>query len=780
MKAGYKIFAILGLGFMSIAVTSQAQQAVVSVPNMEGSPEKAEEKYVPREPTKKELERYALIAQIDKKWSALFDNPENGELHQDMARQYIKLGSGDIALNELMRAEALGIDRSLLLADFGKAYFLLGRYQEILDEVQFEAAAPDTYGEVYLVRAQAYYAMGDFKQAFVNFYRADTILQEDRLELNQPLAVLYNMAGEYEKAEINVDNALAKDELNADLYALKGELVHRRQGAGASYRYFARANFYKPDDIGIEAKLAGVLYDLGEKDDAMKVLRKILAQKPDDGYANFMIATLFAEGNNIRTASGYLNRAGDAYNNSVEGLLLKGKLDYATGNYSQSEQALSRLIRIKPDHVNARRILGAALMQQQKYQQAVEVLDYLADIKKLDITDLTLLGDAYLLAGDDDKASRYLSRASIENMDRLSADQVRQVEEFDNGEEFGVKLDLQSMMNKNPSVNKGLILETYQNLKKEKYKEAIENAAALIDQDRSSPIGYNLLGLGYLAMNNLDAARSNFRRAIDLDNNFNQGRINLAKLELKSGNNNEAVRTLNDILAKDEGYIPAYEQLYEMARGSGDLIAAERYLVTATLAKPDLVSVHETLADFYFEESNFEKAKSLGQKMVQEFPENPLSYKVFGKAELMLEEYVGARVNLLKSNSLNNRDGDVYVMLARAYCLSDEAEKARPLLIDGLKYASDIWPLQIELISLAKTDGDYEGSRLVVNQLKLDPATRAEAFLLEGKLFLEQDRREDAIKSYQNAAKAGARSDLVMAGLNQANANSETLIDPVQ
>ncbi|MCP5382002.1 MAG: tetratricopeptide repeat protein [Kordiimonadaceae bacterium] len=780
MKAGYKIFAILGLGFMSTAVTSHAQQTIVSVPNTERVSEKAEEKYVPREPTKKELERNALIAQIDKKWAAVFDNPGNGELHQDIARLYIKLGNADIALNELIRAEALGVDRSLLLADIGKAYFLLGRYQEILEEVSFEAAATDTYGEVYLVRAQAYYAMGDFKQAFFNFYQADVLLQEDRLEFNQPLAVLYNMAGDYDKAEYNVDKALSKDELNADLYALKGELVHRRQGASASYRYFARANFYKPDDIGIESKLAGVLYDLGEKDDAMKVLRKILAQKPDDAYANFMIATLFAEGNNIRTASGYLNRAGDAYNNSVEGLLLKGKLSYATGNYSLSEQALSRLIRIMPDHVNARRILGAALMQQQKYQQAVEVLDYLAEIKKLDITDLTLLGDAYLLAGDDDKASTYLWRASNENMDRLSADQIRQVEEFNSGEEFGVKLDLQSMMNKNPSVNKGLIIETYQNLKKEKYKEAIEKAAALIDQDRASPIGYNLLGLGYMALNNMDAARSNFRRAIDLDNNFNQGRINLAKLELKSGNHNEAVRTLNDILAKDEGYIPAYEQLYELARGSGDLIAAERYLVTATLAKPDLVSVHETLADFYFEDSNFEKAKSLGQKMVQVFPENPLSYKILGKAQLMLEEYIEARDNLFKSKSLNNRDGDVYVMLARAYCLTDEVEKARPLLKDGLKYASDIWPLQIELINLAKTDGDYDGSQLIVSQLKLDPSTRAEAFLLEGKLFLEQGRREDAIKSYQNAAKAGAGTDLVMAGLNQANVNGDTLPDLVQ
>ncbi|HRW29010.1 MAG TPA: hypothetical protein P5227_03395, partial [Emcibacteraceae bacterium] len=493
MQAGYKIFALLGLGLLSTAGTSHAQQAVVSLPDMAAVPEKTEEKYVSREPTRKELERYALIAQTDKKWAELFDDPENGELHQDIARQYIKLGNGDIALNELMRAEALGVDRSLLLADIGKTYFLLGQYQEILDEVQFEMAASETYGEVYLVRAQAYYALDDFKQAFVNFYQADALLQEDRLELNQPLAVLYNMAGDYEKAEINVEKALAMDELNADLYALKGELVHRREGARASYRYFARANFYKPDDIGIEAKLAGVLYDLGEKDDAMKVLRKILAQKSDDGYANFMIATLFAEGNNIRTASGYLNRAGDAYNNSVEGLLLKGKLGYATGNYSESAEALSRLIRIDPDHVNARRILGAALMQQQKYQQAVEVLDYLADIKKLDITDLTLLGDAYLLAGNDDKASTYLSRASNENMDRLSADQVRQIEEFDSGKEFGVKLDIQSVMNKNPSVNKGLILETYQNLKKEKYKEAIENAAALIDQDRASPIGYNLL-----------------------------------------------------------------------------------------------------------------------------------------------------------------------------------------------------------------------------------------------------------------------------------------------
>ena len=171
-------------------------------------------------------------------------------------------------------------------------------------------------------------------------------------------------------------------------------------------------------------KLAGALYDLKRNDEAMVVLRKILAQDNSHAYANFMIATIFAEGNNIRTATGYLNRAGSGYDDFVPGLLLKGKLAYATRSYEQAEAALSRLIRLEPEHIEARRLLGASLINLGNYVQAARILQYIEKNNMLDGNDFLLLGNAFILAGDYDKGTQFLKSAANLELSSLSEQQT--------------------------------------------------------------------------------------------------------------------------------------------------------------------------------------------------------------------------------------------------------------------------------------------------------------------------------------------------------------------
>ena len=67
-----------------------------------------------------------------------------------------------------------------------------------------------------------------------------------------------------------------------------------------------------------------------------------------------------------------------------------------------------------------------------------------------------------------------------------------------------------------------------------------------------------------------------------------------------------------------------------------------------------------------------------------------------------------------------------------------------------------------------------------VDQLKLDEKTKASALLFEADLYLQQQRAEDAILSFEGAGKAGANPDLVADGIARANdliANSIPLIE---
>ena len=764
MKVDLKFYLLMGLSTFAMNGYANAQviEPIIFTPE--------EEIYIPREPTEKELVHNALVAEIDQKWLALFDDPTNADLHLDIAAQYNLLGNGDIALHELERAETLGIPREDLFIEIGKAYLLNGRAEDTLNEILIEQAPIEYHGEINLLRGHANYALGNMEEAFINYYQADKLLAEDRLELSLPLARLYSLMGDYEKAEANVEQALKIDAKNVDAFILKGNLVHRKEGAESSFQYFEKANFYRPDDLEIETKLAGALYSLGRTAETMIVLRKMLAKQANHPFANFMIAVLFADGNNIITASRYLKRAGDAYNDFVPGLLLKGKLGYATGSYDEAETSLSRLISIEPDHIEARRILGAVLIKKQKPQQAVRVLKYLADNNRLQNNDVLLLGNAYMLAGDNDKGTEYLYRAVDESIGLISEDMKRNVGDYDRGKNFGIRVNIDSIINQNTSSDHRLILQTYRALSKKQYDVAFTNAAKVLDQNRRSPIGYNLLGLTYIGQNKTEEARSNFRRASQLDPAFHQARINLAKLEFNDGNQNAAINNLNAVLAMDQGYVPAYILLFEMAMANGDMIRAERYLITATSAQPGLLSIREKLINFYFSENNLTKASNLAMRMVERFPDHALPYKVLGKVNLLSGDMMAACDNLQQSLLLNDSDDDVYLMLAAAFEGNNERIKSRPLLKRGLHKVSNILPLQQKLVELAGLDGNFTDSYRFVDQLKLSEDTKAMAFLYQGELNLLQNNGEGAALSFKSAAKAGANAVKVLNGLDEANA----------
>ncbi len=739
------------------------------VAQLEFLPEEEEvEVYVPEPPSEEDLRHYEMVAEADRKWSALFKDPSNPQLHIDVAKHYNLLGNGDIALHELGRAEELGIPRSDLLADIGRAYFLRGRYEDIMNEVLLENVPLDHHGEVYLLHAQIHHMRGNLEDAFVNFYQAEQFLLDDRFDLNAPLAELYSAIGDYEKAEIHVDKALGFKPKNPDVLILKGDLVHRRAGAEQSYIYYEWANFYRPDDIATEVKLAGVLYNLNKEEEMVGVLRRILAKDQRHPFANYLIATNFAEGNNIRTATRYLNQAGNAYDNFAPALLLKGKLGYATGSYAASESALEKLLRIEPDHLEARRILGAALLQQNKNREAVEILDYINQVNRLEPTDYLLLGNAYVLGGEYERGTALLSQVGVMELDQVSEGMRREIAEFENGLNHGVKLDVTGLINKSSSLNQALILDYYEALRKEKYREAFDHAAAIIDQNRSSPIGYNLLGLVYVEQGLTDEARSNFRRAAQIDRTFHQATINLAKLELSQGNRNAAMNNLNNILSRDETYIPAYELLYAIALENGDPIAAERYLVTATNANPDDLETREKLLSVYFEANNLAKARTLAGRMLNVFPDHAAPHKAIGKVDLIEEDFEAAGQHLQMAVTLDPNDAENYVMLAQAFSQSGQLEKVRGLLHTGLFHVKNKLPLQLALIDLAKLDGDYNNSHLYVDQLKLDERTKARALLFEAELYLLQQKGADAIASFEGAAKAGANQQLVAEGLEQA------------
>ncbi|MBT5185188.1 MAG: tetratricopeptide repeat protein, partial [Kordiimonadaceae bacterium] len=714
-----------------------------------------------------EIRRREVAALIDLYTNALFEDPMDGARHQMLAKQYILQGVADIAEHELSRARELGIPKESLMADFGRAYLIRNKYSEIIEEVIIETAPPEDVNEITLILAHAYYGLKDYNRAFEYYKNVENLTDDKFFELNAPLAQIYNMGGHYELAEINADIALSFDAKNAEMLLLKGELVHRDKGASFSYVYFEKAAFYEPSNLKAQVKVAGALYNLCRHDEAMEVLLVILEQEREHPLANFLAASISAQNNNLRTARRYLDNADTGLDEFVPGLLLKGKLHYGARNYGQVESALNKLIVIEPNHMEARRFLAAALLFQEKNDQAVTVLEHIAQQNRLNNIDKMLLGSAYIQAGEYDMGSFYLKDAIAQDIDLVSENERASLNDFSDGTVRGVSLNIDGLINQSSSIDQHLIIRTYKALNKGQFDIVFDNAARLIEQNRRNPIGFNLLGLAYVGQNKLDEARSNFRKAIELDQNYQQARLNIAKLELSLGRQNAAIQSLNEILAVNESYLAAYETLAELAMVSNDTIRAERYLRTATQANPNSLSARSKLANFYFAENNLSKAKIVAIRMIRDFPDYGLPYKIMGEVSLREGAYTEAIENFERSIVQLSSDEKNYLSLSKAYVANEEAQKSRPMLEQAIVKVKNKRPIITALIELAEYDGNYSNSYHYIDQLKLNENEKAQAFIFQGELNLKQNNLEEAIKSFASANKAGGNKNTVIAGLEK-------------
>ncbi|MDG1858448.1 MAG: tetratricopeptide repeat protein, partial [Emcibacteraceae bacterium] len=409
-------------------------------------------------------------------------------------------------------------------------------------------------------------------------------------------------------------------------------------------------------------------------------------------------------------------------------------------------------------------------LKQNKSMDAAKVLQYLVDENIADGTVLLLLGSAYIGVGDNDQGALYLAQANENDQASLSNVDERNLNQYELGQKFGVSLNLSTLLSQGDLADSQYALAGFKALGDEKYDEAYEAAAILVEQNRTGALGYNLLGLSYLGQGQVDNARSNFIRALDLDQDFHQARINLAKIDFERGDNNNGVNNLNYILSKDEKYVPAYELLYEAAFANGEFIRAERYLQTAINAKPKLLEPRVKLINYYLSRGVLAPAKNHASRLVQLFEGQAMSHKMMGKVLLRSDDFTASIIQLEQALVLEREDSEIYHLLSEAYIGNGDLIKARSVLKSGLGFVDDRINSVIRLVLLTSRDRNFTDGYHYIDQLKLDERTRIMAFIYQGDLNVLESRKEEALKSFETARKAGADEDVLRNRFIKANA----------
>lgn len=84
------------------------------------------------------------------------------------------------------------------------------------------------------------------------------------------------------------------------------------------------------------------------------------------------------------------------------------------------------------------------------------------------------------------------------------------------------------------------------------YEEAVDNFSAAIRRDKKNPVLYNKLGLTYLRLNNLRAAKYNFQKAVKYNSKFADAINNIGAVQYMQKDYGAATQQFKKAIALDE------------------------------------------------------------------------------------------------------------------------------------------------------------------------------------------------------------------------------------
>lgn len=337
--------------------------------------------------------------------------PRAGLAHAMVARMALGQGDGVAAEAALSRAAKAGFpaDRALHLR--AHARLLQGDGDGALIFAR-DAAMPDRY-RAYAARIEgrALFVGGDALAAGAAFALAARLAPMNSLAWSD-LARFRLLSRDPAGAGIAVDRAITLNPANGEALALKGELFRAQYGLAAALPWFEAAIDLDANNGPALIEYAATLGDMGRYSEMLAASRRAAAIRGSTAQALYLQAVLAARARNYDLARSLIQRTGGSMEGVAAVLLLRGGLDYHAGAFVQAAERLARLVAMQPDNMDARRLLGAALLGADDAGGAIDALRPLIARRDADSYALTVAARAYEAIGERDAAGALLDRAA--------------------------------------------------------------------------------------------------------------------------------------------------------------------------------------------------------------------------------------------------------------------------------------------------------------------------------------------------------------------------------
>jgi putative PEP-CTERM system TPR-repeat lipoprotein len=693
--------------------------------------------------------------------NAVREDPQNAEAHFQLARVNLQLGDPVAAEKEASAARDRGYDKHKVVPVLAQAYMAQSKYQDLLRDftVDHKDAALDA--QVLVARGYAQAALRDLAGAANSFAEAERLAPEAL----EPLTAQFRLAiakGDLDTAQAKMERALSLQPKNQEALLEKAQLLHRKgdlPGALAAADELISVAPAFPDG---RLERATLLVAMGKDDKAKADLAAVFAALPNNPKGLLLQALLESRRKDFKAADATLQKISSVMPNLPRGYFLQAFVKAQLGEWEQAEDAAQRYVARVPDDLAGLKLLAGIEMQRQRPDKVIEVLAKPAAAGVADAATFDLLGRAYSTSGHQEEAMRAFEKAAALAPDdpqmrgRLAASRLAM------GDPNAAVGDLEKALEiapKQPSIGAALFFA-------EMATGDLNRAAAAITKIRKvqgdTPVVQNLEGLLKLARLDIDGAKAQFTKITESAPDFTPAKVSLARIAAMQGRPEDALKILDDVLAKNPTSEPALSMVVGTLTSAGKTADAAAMLERARKAAPTDLRLTIGLADLYTRMGDAKKALALLGEDPAKLNNNPALLGAQARARAALGQTAEARDSYMRALAIDPKSLDTRQRLIALLVQANELEAARNVVQEGLRNAPENFRLLNDYIAIDNKAGGIDKALATADRLRSQVSDTPSVRGLKGDVYMSANRFDDAAKEFAAQLKQAPSAYLAM------------------
>jgi putative PEP-CTERM system TPR-repeat lipoprotein len=692
--------------------------------------------------------------------TVLEDEPRNAPARVLLARVSLHAGDWEAAGKELDRALEAGVDPASARALRYEILLAQRQYEKVLSAVQEDGASGDVAGLVALGRAQM--ALGRAEEAQSNLEQALAAAPDDP-EALLAYAQWQWQAGRLEDAGESLRRLAESRPEFARAALVQGTFAMSVGDAPLAAESFERARkslaqLYFPEQIAVLAGLVDARLAVGDTDAAENEIKALEARAGNAPLTQLLKARIAYARRDFQAAVALCQRALSGLPDHVPARLLLAAALVEQGALEQADAELSRVVAEHPTNASARKLLARVHLLRNRPAQAARVLEGLPAFER-DADADWLTGTVRLMTGETEDAIAALEQGAAADpgnvalkLDLARAYLVAGRREQALGllralprDEGGVRLRLLT------------VLAEVQGRSAEEAKQAIDRLVAESPEDAGL---LTVAGSYLLSIGSPQDARDLLTRAVAADERNLDARLGLAAAEIGRGNVDAAQDHLRRAIAHHPADERAYLALADISLARGNRADARQWLEQAIGANPRFVESRLRLGRMAFDDGDPVRGESLLNQALAVTTSRARTLNRVGQVLAQAAQLDAALQRFTEAAALGADDAEINAA-ATLVALGRREEAVKRLESVLARRPGWIAPTAA-LVGLDTQQRRFEQALARIAAFQSAGGDAAAADELRGQVLAMAGRHAEAVKAFERAAGKRPSSALIV------------------